>query len=196
MLKTTQAILLAAATLAISSAGASAVERTIELRDLKSPLVPTDNYRGDREFGGNGPDMTITTQLAVIQEGRAIAAFISFNAVETGGDRSSVRGDWSKVIWRTRGGERVIRILSREREQVSGRSGAGRDPNRPYPVGGPPVEDGGLLNPLISTSGGYLNAVYAIGDTTGDDISTDNNAHGDTSIRYIDFGRLRVEMNQ
>lgn len=196
MTRIIQAAALAVAALAATSAGANAVERTIELRDLTTPLVPTDHYRGDREFGGNGPRMTVDTQLAIIQGGKAIAVYISFDAVETGGDRSSVRGNWTKVIWRSRAGERVTRILQRERETVSGVSGAGLDPMRPQPVGGPKRVDGGMLNPLVSSSGGYLNAVYAVGDTTGDDISTDNDGHGDTAIHVIDFGRLRVETDR
>lgn len=188
--------LIAAAAILSLSAGAQAVERMIDLRDIKTALVPLDHFSGDREFGGNGPLMTVNTQLAVIQNGRAIVAMISFEAVETGGDRSAVRGSFNKVVWRTRGGERVMRILSNASETVRKRSAPGRDPNRPYPVGGAPVEDGGHLNALISNTGGFLNAVYAVGDTTGDDISTDSNPHGDTSIRYIDFGRLRVDMNQ
>jgi hypothetical protein len=191
-----RAAVLAGAALAATIAGASAVERTIDLRDIKGPFVPTDNYRGDREFGGNGPRMTVDTQLAIIQGGRAIAVYISFDAVETGGDRSSVRGNWTKVIWRSRAGERVTRILQRERETVTGISRAGADPMRPQPVGGQKQVDGAVLNQLVSATGGYLNSVYAVGDTTGDDISTDNDAHGDTAIYFIDFGQLRVETDR
>jgi hypothetical protein len=195
MLKTIQTALLAAATLSALSVGAHAVERTIDLKDIKGPLVPIDHYRGDREFGGNGPYMRVETQLAIIQDGRAIAAYISFDARERGGDYSSVRGNWTKVIWRTRDGARVRRILSKERESVAGesRDGGGfsmeaRGADRHQGRGGP-------MN-ILSKDYGYLRGAQVVGDTDGDDISTDLDPRGDTAIYLVDFGQLRVEMDR
>jgi hypothetical protein len=40
---------------------------------------------------------------------------------------------------------------------------------------------------------GYLSIVTYLSDTTGDDISTDQNPHGDRSIRKIRFDPIQVE---
>ncbi len=191
MLKTIYTVLLATAALATLSAGASAVE-TIDLKNIKGPLVPTDHYRGDREFGGNGPYMAVESQLAISHGGKSIIAYITFDAKEGGGDHSSVRGNWTKVIWRSRDGRRVTRIVSNERDRVAGYSQDG---------GGFSMRAsgasryGGPLNHLTKEYG-YLRGAKVVGDTDGDDISTDNDPRGDTAIYLIEFGELQVEMDR
>ena len=186
--------LLAVATLTTLTAGAQAVERTITLNDIKGPLVPTDHYNGDREFGGNGPYMTVEAQLAIMNGGKTIAAYITFEALERGGDYSRVRGNWTRVVWRSRDGTRVTRIISRERDRVAGESKSGGGFSAAA-TGAARYDYGGPLNHL-SKSHGFLRGAKVVGDTDGDDISTDSDPRGDTAIYLIDFGTLKVETDR
>lgn len=77
----------------------STVRTRVRLRDIKSPLVPSKLIRGDREFDGNGPDITSSVTLRVGPRKKAIYAFVSFSAVETKGDRSTTRQSWRRKVY-------------------------------------------------------------------------------------------------
>ena len=194
MFKTLAAAGLVAATLTALSGSAFAVERTIDLKDIRGPLVPTDHYKGDREFGGNGPYMSIDTRLVITHGGRAIAAYVNFDARERGGDYSSVRGKWAKIVWRSRDGSRVRRILSNRSERIAGesRDGGGFDMRA---TGASRYDYGGPLNHLTKQYG-YLVGAKVVGDTDGDDISTDNDPRGDTAIYLVELGAIKVDMDR
>lgn len=172
----------------LAATAASAQDRgTLTLRDITTPLVPTELLRGDREFGGNGPDLGTSIRLSIGRGGRAIFANIEFSARETGGDGSHTRLSRSIEVWRWQpsDGARFVQAI--------------HHPNWSQTIRSPQTcgtclttEDGARLVSLNIDAPYAVRLVRMIGDTHGDDISTDNNAHGDTSLRGIYFRPVLV----
>lgn len=90
----------------------------IELTDIETPLVPTRLVRGDREFGGNGPNVLSRVRLEVSRDRRSIVAKIYFKASETKSDWSTTEANWSRTVFRAPGGKRIDRILGRTSSEV------------------------------------------------------------------------------
>ncbi len=185
--------------LAITTAipAAFAEEGTIFLRDLTADIIPTVARSGaDRDFDGNGPIMTLGTELTIGRHGRAVFASVIFSAREDGGDgtATSIRTAPTEVWrWQPSDGARFVsRIITNPTVTTRLRSVPGCAPIGCATIG--PAEDGGLILTQRSLPG-YLNAVTYLSDTMGDDISTDQNPHGDTSIRNISFDPILVEFS-
>ncbi|MFN3207810.1 MAG: hypothetical protein ACE369_02185 [Roseovarius sp.] len=174
-----------------------AEEGTIALRDLTADIVPTAARPGaDRDFDGNGPILTLGTELTIGRGGRAIFASVIFSAREDGGDgtATSIRTAPTEVWrWQPSDGARFVsRILVDPVVTTRLRAVPGCAPIGCAIIG--PSEDGGMILTQRDLPG-YLASVTYLGDTTGDDISTDPNPHGDTSIRNISFDPIRVEFS-
>ena len=189
-------LMLGSALVAATESHAGSVN--LDLKDIFTPLVPTSNPRGDREFGGNGPRIIIDVELRPAWEGKAIFAHVRMNATELGGDGSTTNGTWTYPVWRQGASSSwcVRRVLGNTSQRIEFVSSAGDDPFAAQPGGLPrgvvKKEDGGYVVRLHQR-GGFVDYVDVIGDTTGDDISTDDNPHGDTSIRYIKLGNVMVD---
>jgi hypothetical protein len=188
---------LAGLAVAVGLTGAGvASAQVIALPDITTPIVPTSNPVGDREFGGNGPQITVGVELRVERGGRAIFAYVTMSAVETGGDGS--RTDIGPVpfeVWRwdhLQCRELVDRIVTPAQSVLRYTSGPGCTFNCGT-LG--PSEDGGTLV-TVPVDHGPVRAITLLGDTAGDDISTDQNPYGDTSIRRISFRPIEVAMQQ
>ena len=169
---------------------------TVQLRDISSPIVPTSARRGaDRDFDGNGPIMTLGTRLFVGRGGRAVFAEVFFSAREDGGDGSATSiGPVTFEVWRWRpsdGPNFVARIIDDPVVTTRLPAASGCGPIGCATIG--PAEDGGLILTHRDRADTYLRDVTYLSDTMGDDISTDNNPHGDTSIRRIRFDDITVE---
>lgn len=177
-----------------------AVTRDLNLSDVTRPLVPTGNPRGDREFGGNGPRITIRITLGRSRSGRAIIADVRMTAVELGGDRSTAVGRFRRTVWRSspRQPWRITRLFPPRSTSITHVSRRGRDPMRAQPggksLGTLRMEDGGYVVRVRPRGGSFVEYIDLLGDTSGDDISTDSNGHGDTSIKYIKFGTIRADI--
>ena len=181
-----------AATIAAAFFGTSSVQaqstQLVQFDAITSPIVPQAVLRGDREFGGNGPDLSVRVELSVERGGRAVFAHVTFTAAETGGDFSTTEITRAIQIWRWHPGLPLVRSIEapvwfdtvRSRETCGMCAGA---PDGAYPT----VMTGGPY--------GVVEAVHMIGDTMGDDISTDLNPHGDTHIRSITFNPVLVEFS-
>ncbi|PRQ09871.1 hypothetical protein [Enhygromyxa salina] len=90
----------------------------IELTDIETPLVPTAVLRGDREFGGNGPDIISSVKLELSGDRRSIIAKVYFKATETKGDRSTTEARWDRTVFTAPSGKRIERIESPTYSQV------------------------------------------------------------------------------
>ncbi|MEO1138902.1 MAG: hypothetical protein AAFW87_05540 [Pseudomonadota bacterium] len=170
---------------------------TIDLRDLTNDIVPTSARPGaDRDFDGNGPIMSLGTELTIGRGGRAVFVSVIFSAREDGGDgtATSIRTRPMEVWrWKPEDGPRFVsRIITDPIATTRLRAVPGCGPIGCGTIG--PAEDGGLIL-TQSDLPGYLNAVTYLSDTLGDDISTDQNPHGDTSIRNISFDAITVEFS-
>lgn len=198
MKKLVLSLMLGSALVSAAATPGHAGSVNLELKDIFTPLVPTANPRGDREFGGNGPRITIDVELKPAWGGKAIFAHVQMNATEIGGDGSTTNGSWSYPVWRQGASSSwcVRRVLGETRQRIRFTSTAGDNPFAAQPGGLPrsviKKEDGGYVVRLHQR-GGFVDYVDVIGDTTGDDISTDDNPHGDTSIRYIKLGNVLVD---
>ncbi len=177
---------------------AMAQERgTIELRDLTQDIVPTSaNPLADRDFDGNGPIMVLGTELSIGRGGRAVFASVLFSAREDGGDgtATSIRTRPIEVWrWQPEDGLRFVSgFVTDPIATARLRASAGCAPIGCATIGR--SEDGGRIMTQRDLPG-YLNSVVYLSDTLGDDISTDQNPHGDTSIRNISFDPIVVEFS-
>ena len=175
----------------LAASGAQA--EMITLRDITTPIVPTSNPTGDRDFGGNGPRLTVGVELSIERGGRAIFAHVSFSARELGGDGSFTQiGPVPVLVWRWED-ETCLRLAETINTQTfsvlsyDGGPGCGFGCAR---IGA--QEDGGGIVTVVPQAPGPVLEVTLLGDTSGDDISTDDNPHGDTSIRAIRFRPIDV----
>ncbi len=182
---------LALGAVALSASGVQA--DMITLRDITTPIVPTSNPTGDRDFDGNGPRMTVGVELSIERGGRAIFAHVSFSARELGGDGSFTQvGPVPVLVWRWEDDSclRLVEAINSQTFSVLSHDsgpGCGFGCAR---IGA--QEDGGALVTIVPQDPGPVVDVTLLGDTNGDDISTDDNAHGDTSIRAIRFRQIDV----
>lgn len=187
------------AILAISTALPAPAQETgtIALRDLTADIVPTEARAGaDRDFDGDGPTMTFGTELTIGRGGRAVFASVIFIAREDEGDGmgTSIRTAPTAVWrWQSTDGARFVSRIPTDPIVAT------RLPAVPgcAPIGcalSGPSQDGTPILTLRNIPG-YLPTVTYLGDTTGDDISTDQNPHGDTSIRNISFDPIQVEFS-
>ena len=64
--------LLSASALVLASLSPASAQETgiLHLTSITTPIVPTAVITGDREFGGNGPNMNIGVTLALAAVGR------------------------------------------------------------------------------------------------------------------------------
>lgn len=185
-------VLAAALMLATVAAPGQTQETTrgqITLQNIYTPLVPTASLRGDREFGGNGPIMTVSVDLKVGRGGRAVFATVNFEAREDGGDGSLTRLEprtFEVWRWKPSDGARFVASIDRPSWSATVRS-------RPTCGACAGAIDGAFPTVMTGRNPLYpISSVSLIGDTMGDDISTDQNPHGDTSIRAIVFNPVNV----
>lgn len=188
------ALVLCATTVLAATAARAEV---ISLRDITTPIVPTSNPVGDREFGGNGPRMTVGVDLSIERGGRAIFANVTFTAVELGGDGSRTEiGPVPIMVWRWED-EPCPQLVQTINTQSFALLSHDSSPGCGFGCAtiarpGTTEEDGGLIVTLPPQNPGPVSSITLLGDTSGDDISTDNNPHGDTSIRAIRFNPIDV----
>jgi microsomal dipeptidase-like Zn-dependent dipeptidase len=143
-------------------------------------LCPFTRVTGDTEFGGHGPRVRGQVRLAIDPTGARVKATITFNAKETAGDGSEVRGEWTVNVGEPApSGMRYSAIVGPTVgafEQVL--------------VGGGRNEvfegcDGGEHQVSITAGSNPFGRMLLVGDTGGGDISTDANCNCDTRINSI-----------
>lgn len=152
-------------------------------------LCPNRNTKGDREFNGNGPRIMIKTTLSIQNNQSEIWVNIDFKAEETKHDWSTAVGNWDFKVYTAPAGEKIMDIImdktSYFEDVMAGRSGIQLIANLV-------ATD---ANQITTLDKGYWSAVQQIkvvGDTGGDDISTDTDCNDDTRIEEIKFRSLYV----
>ncbi len=183
-----------AAALTLSTSVTAQERGFIEPRDITTAIIPRqDNPRADRDFDGNGPIMVLAVRLIPARGGRAVFAEVLFSAREDGGDGSSASIQTRPFeVWRWQpsdGARFVSQIAGEPVVTVRLQASRGCAPIGCAIIG--PSEDGGIIRTMTDLPG-FLRDVTYLSDTTGDDISTDNDPHGDTSIRRIRFDPVEV----
>jgi hypothetical protein len=149
-------------------------------------LCPDNLVQGDREFGGNGPQITVHAHTLLAADSKSFSIAVDFDAVETGGDHSEVTGNFVPFTWNAPEGQHITSIVSGISSSVSALSAAAG-----AEVGA--CNDGDVIaNPTIT--GDLIAAIQLIGDTGGDDISSDTDCSCDTQIKNITFNPVVVQL--
>ncbi len=150
-------------------------------------LCPSKHVGGDLDFGGNGPRVTGRAELKISPDGTSIQAVISFNAKETVSDWSEVSGTWTVTVGEPApAGMKYTRINSPTISTFDRvLSGGGR--NEAFEGC-----DGG--EHIITPASGPIATLVVVGDTGGNDISTDDNCNCDTRIVRIEWKPLSVTL--
>lgn len=149
-------------------------------------LCPNRKIRGDAEFGG-GPLISCSISLQINGGGTLLDAVVSFTAVETGGDQSTVDQIFRQQIWTPPAGMRITGITSAMTSSCTNFRG----PNAGEEV--LECHDGAVIS-LMPITGSLVNLIQVIGDTGSDDISDDDNCGCDTQIRRISFNPITVTL--
>jgi hypothetical protein len=145
--------------------------------------------KGDREFGGHGPEVNCTVTLRVTADKTAVDAVIEMAAKETGGGDTQAKGVWTRRVFTAPGGTKIVRIngstYSRARF-VS--TGAG--------------SEFGICNEGIvydsqkgqsQITGSVIKSIVMVGDTGGPDVTANpNDCRCDTKVSRIDFNPVKV----
>ncbi|MBF9036060.1 hypothetical protein HKCCE2091_17575 [Rhodobacterales bacterium HKCCE2091] len=155
----------------------------LTLDPITTPIVPQAMLRGDREFGGNGPDLTVRVRLFPGRGGRAIFAEVTFRAAETGGDFSTTEITETHLVWQwdPSMGARFVQSIDAPVFEHTVRS----EPTCGTCAGH--VFDGAVPTSMTGGPYGVINHISMIGDTMGSDVSTDRDPRGDTHVRSIAF---------
>jgi hypothetical protein len=162
-------------------------EAHVFLSNINEVLCPQAVTEGDREFAGHGPRVTNTITLE-IRNTREIWAVIDFTARETVSDWSTTRAVWERRVFVAPTGRTIAQILTpniTNFEFISQGSGT--------QFVGPNGNSGNTVN--ITTPMNFIRQMAIVGDTGGNDISTDNDCTDDTRIENIQFFPIRIRFN-
>lgn len=211
----------------------------VAINDINTRLVPKTLVAGDREFGGNGPEVWSNVRLKITDDGRKLRTDVFFRAKETKADWSETKQNFKDiVVWEAPPGQRVERILSDQfsdtyfisqsagfqilaptadwtpiidaivqlARTISGDSGDSESELLEIcrVIGEPDLEkckefplvldQENHVHVLTPAHGNLVSAFFIVGDTGGDDISTDDNPKDDTRIEKIAFNKIRLEL--
>lgn len=143
------------------------------------PYCPKKLLGGDREFGGHGPEIWAWVKLRIV-DSRFIVADLYLHARETVSDWSETEGTWSKTIYTAPAGTEITRIVSGVYSEVHYTSKPGV--NAFSPAGLVQAIGGARGSDVPFKDDGLVMRWNIVGDTGGDDISTDDNPNDDTQV--------------
>lgn len=156
------------------------------------PYAPQKLLGGDREFDGHGPEIWAWIKLTIVNK-KEIVAETYMHARETVSDWSETEGTWKKTLFTAPPGYEITAILSGKYSEVHYVSKPGVSSFKPagivQAVGGArgidvPFRDDGLVTRW-----------NIVGDTGGDDISTDANPHDDTQVA-VQLNPIRLKLKK
>jgi hypothetical protein len=144
----------------------------VTLKNIGIFRCPKVLLRGDREFGGR-ISMDLKIELELNAQRNAIYLVVKFRAEEPKGDYTTTELSWSEKVYDAPAGIKIKSIVS-------------------YPVwhnnfGYSLNEES--FNQMPSE---FLRFCEVVGDTMGDDVSTDDNCNDDTRIGNFIFNKVAV----
>jgi hypothetical protein len=145
---------------------------------------------GDREFGGHGPEIWASIKLRIT--GRQIVADVYMHARETQSDWSETEGTWHKIIYTAPAGYTISQILTGKESSVHYTSKPGMGPFSPGALRN--LVEGARGEELPAKDDGLVTRWVIVGDTMGDDISTDDDPHDDTSVT-VQLNPVKVKLH-
>lgn len=202
----------------------------VHIENINQSLCPNSLNRGDREFGGHGPEIKCEVKLRIDKDGTGLWADITFSAIETQHDWSETRGKWSKRVYDAPYGKKITGIISDKASRtkfISPPAGfqflvPGADvanaintffDNEPITASvfaahglsqnrkkeftrliTGKMSNGNTVVRVPALEGTLVKFFHIVGDTGGDDISTDTNCNDDTRIEKIEFFPVKLKM--
>lgn len=143
-------------------------------------VCPTRLIAGDRDFGGR-PEIWIKASVALTRD-NAVELTLYFRAKENKHDWTETDGTWKYRL--TPPGMRVKSILSSAHSDLNLRFGPTVHLGDIGPTGG---------REFAPSTGSLVAGFQVIGDTHGDDVSTDANCRDDTGVK-VRFNPLKLEV--
>lgn len=156
------------------------------------PFCPKKLLGGDREFGGHGPEIWAWIKLSVVNK-KYIDATVYMHARETTSDWSETEGTWTKRIYIAPAGYEITSIESGKYSEVHYVSKPGV--NAFTPQGLVQAIGGARGNDVPFQDDGLVRRWHIVGDTGGDDISTDDNPHDDTSVA-VQLNTMKIKLSR
>ena len=155
------------------------------LNDILETLCPQTLVQGDREFNGNGPRIVTTINLE-IRNNTEIWAIIRFTATETLADFSIVSQTFDRRVFTSTNNRQIAQILSPRTTIINFISPS---------AGIQYIGATGTSNNTVTNTEpmNFIKRMAIIGDTGGNDISTDNDCSDDTRIESVTFFPIKVQ---
>lgn len=144
----------------------------ITLKNITNFRCPTQLLRGDREFGGQ-VNMRLKLELELNSTRTAINLKVFFRAEEPKGDYSTTELSWSEKVYDAPYGVKIKSIIS-------------------YSTWDYAFSHHLNYNSFTTLNCEFIRFCDVIGDTLGDDISTDNNCGDDTRVGNFVFNKVAV----
>ena len=155
------------------------------------PYCPKQLLGGDREFSGNGPEIWASIELKII-DGKHIDAYVMLHARETKSDWSETKGSWVKRLYSVPNNYTTIAALeSGKFSEVHFTSRPG--PSVFSPVGITDLGRGSRGEEPTAKDDGLVSRWNIVGDTSGGDISEDDNPHDDTSVT-VQLNPMKIKL--
>lgn len=145
----------------------------VNLIDYPWFICPTELLKGDRDFSGP-PLMEIKCELTLNERRDMIIFNVTFKAEETKPDFSSTRLKWSHPVYFAPPGAKIKQIIGNVVWHNQTRTN---------------INDESFKLLYFSD---FIKSCEIIGDTFGDDISTDNNCNDDTRLGNFKFNKVAV----
>ena len=120
-----------------------------------------DYTRGDREFDGNGPQVSCKVTIRISTDQRHLIGYIQYKFAETKDDWTTGEGVFARSLFEAPAGKKIMRINSTDNSEFS------------Y------LDNDHTPDTLMGTSSGLVKLFEANGDTNGDDIG--NNTSDDSA---------------
>lgn len=147
-------------------------------------ICPSELIGGDREFGGNGPEVRVNASVGPSADRSRLELNVTFWSTELRPDFSQTVGRLTRTLFVAPPGRAVGVVLT--------------DPSdmRAITGSGSPVCCGNESWLEETYSGADLiQMISAVGDTDGDDISTDANCANDTRLQQLRLNQIRFVLN-
>ncbi len=156
------------------------------------PYCPNKLLGGDREFNGHGPEIYAWIKLNIVNK-RMVEAEVFMHARETVADWSETQGTWKKILYTAPAGYEITGIVSGKYSEVKYISRPGVNAFSPA----------GLVQALGNVHGanvpfkddGLVTRWNIVGDTGGDDISTDDNCNDDAQVA-IQMNPVKIKLKK
>lgn len=154
--------------------------------------APKKLLGGDREFDGHGPEIWAWIKLKIVDK-KYIDAEVYMHARETVADWSETEGTWTIRLYTVPPGYEITGILSGKYSEVHYVSQRGTNSFHPAAI----TQMGGATKGIDAPfkDDGLVTRWNIVGDTAGDDISTDDNAHDDTQVA-VQLNPMKIKLKK